>query len=45
MKPTLAPPKALQDCHALMGWMVPQIDKFPRVRRHSLGAARRQLVR
>jgi hypothetical protein len=21
-----------------MGWMVPQIDKFPRVRRHSLGA-------
>lgn len=31
-------PKALQDCHALMAWMVPQIDSFPRARRHSLGA-------
>lgn len=38
MKSTPSTPKALQDCHALIGWMVPQIDKFPRLRRHSLGA-------
>lgn len=32
-----ATPKALQDCHALLIWMVPHIDKFPRTRRYSLG--------
>lgn len=33
-----ATPKALQDCHALVIWMVPQLDRFPKVRRYSLGA-------
>lgn len=30
-------PKAVQDCHQLLEWMIPQLDKFPRVRRFTLG--------
>ena len=25
-------PRAIEDCHALLGWMLPQLDKFPRTR-------------
>ena len=31
-------PKAIEDCHALLGWMLPQLDKFPRARRFTLGS-------
>jgi len=30
-------PKAVQDCHDLLAWIIPQLDKFPRVRRYTLG--------
>jgi len=30
-------PKAIEDCHALLAWMLPQLDKFPRSRRFTLG--------
>ena len=30
-------PQAVQSCHNLILWMIPQIDKFPRVRRFTLG--------
>jgi hypothetical protein len=30
-------PQALQHCHELLLWMIPHIDKFPRVRRFTLG--------
>lgn len=30
-------PKAVEDCHRLIAWFIPQIDKFPRVRRYTLG--------
>lgn len=30
-------PKAVQDCHNLLLWMIPQLDKFPRLRRFTLG--------
>jgi len=30
-------PKAVQDCHDLLRWMIPELDHFPRVRRFSLG--------
>ena len=30
-------PQAVQACHALLEWMIPQLDKFPRVRRFTLG--------
>jgi hypothetical protein len=30
-------PKAVQDCHELLLWLIPQLDKFPRVRRFTLG--------
>ena len=30
-------PQAVQACHALLVWVVPQLDKFPRVRRFTLG--------
>jgi hypothetical protein len=33
-----ATPKAIKDCHALLGWMLPQPDKFPRSRRFTLGS-------
>ena len=30
--------KVVEDCHALMLWIIPQIDKFPRQRKFTLGA-------
>ena len=30
-------PQAVQAAHELILWMIPQIDKFPRVRRFTLG--------
>ncbi len=30
-------PKAVQDCHELLAWIIPQLDKFPRLRRYTLG--------
>lgn len=30
-------PQAVQACHELILWMIPQLDKFPRVRRFTLG--------
>jgi hypothetical protein len=26
-------PQAVQSCHDLLLWLIPQLDKFPRVRR------------
>lgn len=31
-------PRAIDDCHALIAWMLPQLDKFPRARRFTLGS-------
>ena len=36
-KPTPQAPKAVQDCHDLLAWLIPQLDKFPRNRRFTLG--------
>jgi hypothetical protein len=33
-----ATPKAIEDCHSLLAWMLPQLDKFPRSRRFTLGS-------
>jgi hypothetical protein len=30
-------PKAVQDCHALLIWLIPLLDDFPRNRRFTLG--------
>ncbi len=30
-------PRAVQDCHDLLAWVIPQIDKMPRQRRFTLG--------
>lgn len=30
-------PQAVQACHELLCWLVPQLDKFPRSRRFTLG--------
>lgn len=30
-------PQAVQDCHALLLWLIPHLDKFPRTRRFTLG--------
>ncbi len=29
--------QAVQSCHELLLWLIPQLDKFPRVRRFTLG--------
>ena len=29
--------KVIQDCHQLLHWLIPQMDKFPRNRRFTLG--------
>ena len=34
---TTIDPKAVQDCHELLVWLIPQLDKFPRARRFTLG--------
>lgn len=36
-KPEDTTPQAVQHCHDLLAWIIPQIDKFPRVRRFTLG--------
>ena len=30
-------PKAIQDCHDLLAWIIPRLDQFPRLRRFTLG--------
>jgi hypothetical protein len=30
-------PQAVQACHELIAWLIPQLDKFPRLRRFTLG--------
>ena len=30
-------PQAVQSCHEFLLWLIPQLDKFPRVRRFTLG--------
>lgn len=30
-------PKAIEDCHELLRWLIPQLDKFPRNHRFTLG--------
>ncbi|MGD0961395.1 MAG: hypothetical protein ABSB19_16420 [Methylomonas sp.] len=30
-------PVAIQDCHQLLVWIIPQLDQFPRARRFTLG--------
>ena len=30
-------PQAVQSAHELLRWLIPQLDKFPRVRRFTLG--------
>jgi hypothetical protein len=30
-------PKVVQDCHELLLWLIPHLDKFPRSRRFTLG--------
>ncbi|MDI3467465.1 MAG: hypothetical protein OJF50_006286 [Nitrospira sp.] len=30
-------PQAVQSCHELLLWLIPQLDKLPRVRRFTLG--------
>ena len=35
MKKTI--PEAVQACHEFLLWLLPQLDKFPRVRRFTLG--------
>ena len=37
MASTQRTPKAIEDCHELLLWMLPQLDQFPRNRRFSLG--------
>lgn len=36
-KNQIALPQAVQSCHELMLWIIPQLDKFPRLRRYTLG--------
>lgn len=30
-------PQAVQSCHELLLWLIPQLDKFPRTHRFTLG--------
>jgi hypothetical protein len=30
-------PQAVQSCHELLLWLIPHLDKYPRVRRFTLG--------
>ena len=34
---TASSPQAVEDCHELIAWIIPQIEKFPRARRFTLG--------
>ena len=33
----IEPPQAIHDGHPLLLWIIPQLDKFPRLRRYTLG--------
>lgn len=33
----MEPVQAVRACHRLLAWIIPQLDKFPRVRRYTLG--------
>ena len=33
-----SPAQAVDTCHALLLWLIPQLDKLPRSRRHTLGS-------
>jgi len=33
---SMATPQVVQTCHELLLWLIPQLDKFPRVRRFTL---------
>ena len=35
--PRDAVPRAVQACHELLAWLIPQLDLFPRARRFTLG--------
>jgi len=35
--PPATVPQAVQSCHELLLWLIPQLDKFPRSRRFTLG--------
>lgn len=37
MKEQSTMPKAVEDCHELLAWMIPKLDQFPRNRRFTLG--------
>ena len=36
-KPGSTLPKVIDDCHELLKWLIPLLDKFPRQRRFTLG--------
>ena len=36
-KPDSTLPKVIDDCHELLKWLIPLLDKFPRQRRFTLG--------
>jgi hypothetical protein len=38
-------PQAVQASHELLLWLIPQIDKFPRVRRFTLGERQESAAR
>jgi hypothetical protein len=35
--PPATVPQAVQACHEVLFWVIPQLDKFPRLRRLTLG--------
>lgn len=37
MKKEGSPVRAVQHCHDVLKWLIPQLDRFPRSRRFSLG--------
>lgn len=37
MKTSDTTPKAVQDCHEILLWLIPHLDKFPKARRFTLG--------
>jgi len=37
-------PQAVQACHELIRWLIPQLDKFPRQRRFTLGERLEQVL-
>jgi hypothetical protein len=37
-------PQVVQDCHDLLLWLIPHLDKFPRKRRLTLGEHKRAAI-